>query len=536
MHQSGSPIFIANERRIMKGNLYLTGFMGSGKSVVGKKLARIMGRRFVDNDELVVEELGMPIAQAFEEQGEEAFRQAETKTLKRVARRRNSVVATGGGLPVNPRNREIMKRNGIIIHLGAGLETCTSRLGPEEVAIRPLWQDPKALKDLYESRQEAYRDCTLWVDTDGLTVDEVCHKIGEGLFPLRSSNVNLGGELSPLIEAWQGQELLAPYTQGRKVVLLTDRNVAKLHLARYQEALGNPLTVIMSPGDRSKTLRRAAPIYEAMYAGRLDRGDILVALGGGMVTDLGAFVAATYMRGIKFILACTSLVGAVDAAVGGKAAVNLVNIKNLVGLFTVPEAVILDLYSLGTLPRKQIAEGLSEAYKTGLILNPELAELISQNLGRLLRGDLLLLAQVARLSAQAKAGVVSQDFREGGVRRILNLGHTYGHALESYNNLKVSHGQAVAAGLMVSAAISQERGLIDNDFYGQIMQTSKRLLPKTTSWPPIDQAWNLMMGDKKNLSGKLIYVLLAGPGEHRIVDDVSKEEVERAVARARQDI
>jgi shikimate kinase/3-dehydroquinate synthase len=520
----------------LQGNIYLTGFMGSGKSAVGQTLAKLLKRRFVDLDERIVNRLGMPISQAFTELGEEAFRRAETSELRKQTHNQRRIVGTGGGLPVNPKNRELMKQSGMIVHLAADLETCRQRLGADEVAKRPLWGDAKAVEALWRDRQEAYADCALKVESGGQDVEAICHRIGELLFPQKTTMVSLGGVDSPVIEAWRGEELLSKYTEGRKVVLVTDRNVSRLHLKRYQEALGNPLTVTMAPGDRSKTFKGARPIYQAMYTARMGRGDLLVGLGGGMVTDLAAWVAGTYMRGIEFVLVSTSLVGCVDAAVGGKAAVNLGRVKNLVGLFTLPQAVILDLLSLGTLPRKQIAEGLVEAYKTGLVYAPELFELIDQNMNPLLRGDLPLVAEVARLSAQAKAHVVSQDFREGGIRRILNLGHTYGHALEGYNNFKFSHGQSVAAGLLVAAAICVERGYIDEALYERIQQTMARLLPKKLVWPPMEDAWNIMLGDKKNQGGKVIYVLIKDVGDSLVVDDVERGQVERAVARVRSEL
>ena len=520
----------------LQGNIYLTGFMGSGKSAVGLHLAKLLKRSFVDLDERIVNRADMPISQVFAEKGEAAFRKAETSELRRQARNQRRIVATGGGLPVSASNRKMMRESGLIVHLAADLETCRSRLGEKEVAKRPLWKDARAVEQLWSERQAAYADCDLQVDTAGLGPEAVCHLIGERLFPRKTTNISLGGEESPVIEAWRGEKTLAEYTEGRKVVLVTDRNVARLHLERYQKALGNPLTVTMAPGDRSKTFKGARPIYQAMYAARMGRGDLLVGLGGGMVTDLAAWVAGTYMRGIEFVLVSTSLVGCVDAAVGGKAAVNLGRVKNLVGLFTYPRAVILDLLSLGTLPRKQIAEGLVEAYKTGLVYAPELFELIDRNLNQILRGDLPLVAEVARLSAQAKAKVVGQDFREGGVRRILNLGHTYGHALEGYNNFKFSHGQSVAAGLMVAAAICAERGFIDDALYARILKTVSKLLPKKLIWPPMEEAWNIMLGDKKNLDGKMIYVLIKGVGDSMVVDDVERAQVERAVSRVRSEL
>ncbi len=520
----------------IQGNIYLTGFMGSGKTAVGQKLAGLLKRGFVDLDERIVNRLGMPISQAFSDLGEEAFRKAETSELRKQSHNQRRVVATGGGLPVSRENRDLMRKSGMILHLSADLETCRSRLSAEDVAGRPLWSDSEAVSRLWHQRQEAYSDCDLRIPTGGLDISEVCRLIGGRLFPQKTTMVSQGGRENPVIETWRGEEILGQYTTGRKVVLVTDSNVAKLHLKRYQKALGNPLTVTMAPGDRSKTFKGARPIYQAMYTARMGRGDLLVGLGGGMVTDLAAWVAGTYMRGMDFVLVSTSLVGCVDAAVGGKAAVNLGRVKNLVGLFTHPKAVILDLLSLGSLPRKQLAEGLVEAYKTGLVYAPELFELIDSGIGPLLRGDLPLVAEVARLSARAKARIVSQDFKEGGIRRILNLGHTYGHALEGYNNFKFSHGQSVAAGLMVAAAICLERGYIDHALYARVQKTMAKLLPKKLIWPPMDQAWNFMLGDKKNRHGKVIYVLFKGVGDSLVVDDVERDQVERAVKQVRSEL
>jgi shikimate kinase / 3-dehydroquinate synthase len=307
--------------------------------------------------------------------------------------------------------------------------------------------------------------------------------------------------------------------------------VARLHLARYRDALNDPVLLGVPAGEGSKSLKSAERLYRAMLAARLERGDLLVALGGGVVTDLGAFVGATYKRGLGLVLASTTLLGCVDAALGGKAAVNLGAAKNQVGCFTHPEAVLLDLQALGSLPRGQRVQGLAEAYKTGLVADPMLAELVERELPALLAGDMLGLTEVVRRAARAKALVVSEDFREGGRRAILNLGHTYGHALEGWHRLRLGHGQAVAAGMMVAAALSAGRGLLPGAEAERIARACRGLLPRRMAWAPADAAWEMMLNDKKNQGGKVRFVLLEGVGRPVVVDDLTPAELGAALTR-----
>ncbi|MCB2187739.1 MAG: bifunctional shikimate kinase/3-dehydroquinate synthase [Deltaproteobacteria bacterium] len=522
----------------MQDNLFLTGFMGAGKSTLARHLASLLHCRLVDMDQVLKEELGVPIAQFFEEQGEQAFRRAEEALLARLARRRGLVVATGGGLPQNPANRALMRRHGRIVFLSATLATLQKRLAPEiEAQTRPLWREPAAVEWLFKMRQGAYADCDLRVEVDGLSPEEAARQVLEGLGPGGDFPVLLDGAVTPVLGTFQGPAALARVlAQGpvRRVAFLSESRVAPLHLAPYQAAVdqaGIPATtIIVPPGERSKSLPRAARIYQRLLDDRLERGDLLVAVGGGMTTDLGAYVAATYKRGMDFLLVSTSLLGAVDAAVGGKAAVNLGQAKNVVGLFTRPRAVILDLAALATLPRAQRAEGLVEAYKTGLVADPGLAALVAAQVGRQLAGDLFSLAAAALASARAKARVVGEDFREKGLRRILNLGHTYGHAVEGFHRYRVSHGRAVAAGLVVAAAVSRGRGLLPPAEQGAIAAAVSRMFPRLPALPPLDQAWELMQNDKKNAGGKVVFVLLTGPGRPVVVNDVDQAELARAVA------
>ncbi len=516
----------------MSDNLYLTGFMGAGKSSAGLALARLLRRRFVDLDDLVARRLGMDIPTAFAQLGEAAFRRAEAAELARVSRLERRVVATGGGLPVDPANRQLMRDTGRILCLDSSLEGCRQRLGQEGTAGRPLWRDAAALERLFDSRRQAYADRDAAVAVDGLSQRQVLEALAAAVLGGETFSVSLGGLVCPVEATTQGPQALAPLLKGRRVALITDRNLARLHLPRYLPSLADALVLTLAPGEGSKSLAKAQGLYQALLGARLERGDLVVALGGGVVSDLAGFVASTYKRGVDFAIVSTSLVGAVDAAIGGKTGVNLPQGKNVVGTFAQPAKVVLDLLALATLPRAQIAEGLAEAYKTGLVASPELFELVRGHLPAIMAGDLPLLARVASLSGRAKASVVSADYREKGLRRILNLGHTYGHALESFHRYRLSHGRAVAAGMMVAAALSAGRGLIPAELAGRVGQDMARLLGAGVAWPGADEAWKIMLNDKKNQGGRVLFVLLAGVGQPVCVEDVTPAELAAALAAA----
>ncbi|MCF8123154.1 MAG: bifunctional shikimate kinase/3-dehydroquinate synthase [Desulfarculaceae bacterium] len=518
----------------MTGNIYLTGFMGVGKSTVGRLLAQALGRRLVSLDQRIVRRARKPIPEVFAQKGEEAFRQLENEELAKLANEKGLVVDTGGGAAISQANREVMHQSGRIVHLDACLDTCRMRLGPHEVSTRPMWQDADAVERLFQARQEAYADCDLRVEVDHLDAEQAAQTVAAGLLGVNEFPLELEGKLCLVHSSWEAAAALSEVVKDRRVVLVTDRKVAGLHGGRYPPVLGDDLLITLPPGENSKSLKTAERVYKQMLAARIERGDMLLALGGGVMTDLGAFIAATYKRGIDFLLASTTLLGCVDAAVGGKAAVNLGPAKNQVGCFTQPRMVLLDLQALATLPKSQRVEGLAEAYKTGLVADPELARLCQEDMALLLGGEVLGLAQVVRRSVRAKAGVVGQDFREGGRRAILNFGHTYGHALEGWHRYRLGHGQSVAGGMLVAAALSAQRGLLARDQAESIYHTVKPLLPVDLAWAPADEAWEIMLDDKKNIKGKVRFVLLKEVGQPVVVDDVTPAELATALALARE--
>lgn len=517
----------------MNGNIYITGFMGVGKSTIARALSRLLKRGLIDMDEAISKKSGLSVSSYFEKFGETGFREVENELLRNVASQERLVVSTGGGVPVNPQNLALMRNSGTIIHLDMPISECLARLGSHSNLSRPKWTNRASVESLYNERAASYKECDHRINVSRMLPDDCAWEICERLHASESTDVRMGPASHPLYISWKAPEELQALTLDRKVFVVTDRKVKRLHMDRYVPYLGTATVVALPGGERSKSLNNARFLYESMLKERIGRDDILIALGGGVITDLCAFVASTYKRGIDFALASTSLVGCVDAAIGGKAAVDLGRVKNPVGCFSSPSAVALDLRALSTLPLTCRTEGLVEAYKTGMIANPDLLSLFENDLESLLSGDLILLAKLVRLSAMTKVEIVTKDFGEKGLRRILNFGHTYGHAVEGFNHYRISHGVAVAVGMMVAINLSVSRAMIDVETSSRAEIVLKRFINQKVELPETETAWDIMTNDKKNRNGRIGFILLEGPFSPVFVEDVHRDELSRAIISVR---
>jgi 3-dehydroquinate synthetase/shikimate kinase len=508
------------------GHIYLVGFMGSGKSAVCRELARMLRRQPLDMDDALERRLGMPVHRFIGKWGLETFRREERRLLLEVSSGPARVIATGGGVPEDPLNVETMNSSGTMVFLDCSLEECARRVSGDQGTIRPLWVDLDHARALYEKRRPLYLLSPVRVCAEGGGPQEVARRILQELFVDRRIPWETPHGVCPIIMTWNGPEAVRGLLHGKHAVILTDETVGTLHLQRYTRVLSPRAVIEVPPGEDSKDLRIAQGVFESLLANRIERRDVLLCLGGGMVTDLGAFVASTYKRGICFVLASTTLLGCVDAAIGGKAAVNLGGIKNVVGLFTVPRGIVLDMEALSTLPRDAILGGIVEAYKTGLAISPELAAFVEEHICRLIDGEMDSLWTLVQMSARSKVSVVEGDFREGSGRMVLNLGHTVGHALEVVHGLY--HGRAVAMGVAVECRISKNRGWISQQREDQILATLRRLYSDS---PAVDAAtlWEPISHDKKTSDGRVRFVLLRDVGRAVICDDVSREELDESL-------
>ncbi|MGQ0544463.1 MAG: 3-dehydroquinate synthase [Betaproteobacteria bacterium] len=331
--------------------------------------------------------------------------------------------------------------------------------------------------------------------------------------------------------------LYAPYLRG-SAAIVTNVVVAPLYLQSVKSALrgARVAEVVVADGEKAKGWETLQQIFDALLAARCGRDTLLVALGGGVVGDLAGFAAAVYQRGIDFVQAPTTLLAQVDSSVGGKTAINHPRGKNMIGAFHQPRAVIADLATLDTLPERELRSGIAEVIKHGVALDAAFFAWLEQNVDKLLARERGALAYAVRRSCELKAAVVAADERESGQRALLNLGHTFGHAIEAGTGYGPwLHGEAVAAGMAMAASLSERLGLLDAGAALRIRKLIGRAgLPVKA--PPLraEEMLGLMSVDKKAAGGELRFVVLKAIGQAELRSGVSAQALREVVVAAAQ--
>ena len=334
-------------------------------------------------------------------------------------------------------------------------------------------------------------------------------------------------------------ELFTPYIKGKQVMIVSNTTVAPLYLEQVKSALTqfDVDEVILPDGEEYKNLDTLNLIFDALLSKRHNRTTTLIALGGGVIGDMTGFAASCYQRGVDFIQVPTTLLSQVDSSVGGKTAVNHPMGKNMIGAFYQPKAVIADISVLNTLPQRELSAGIAEVVKYGLICNSEFYQWLNDHMEALASYDSQVLATAVELSCLDKAAVVAQDEREGGIRAILNLGHTFGHAIETNQGYGVwLHGEAVAAGMVMAADMSWRLGNISLEEVQTLQSLLKRAqLPCVPPSEMSNQDFiDLMQVDKKVLDGKLRLVLLTAIGQAVVTSDFSADTLHQTLAAGNQ--
>lgn len=358
---------------------------------------------------------------------------------------------------------------------------------------------------------------------------------------MRSLTVDLGDRSYPIYigeNLLTDPQLLHPFIPGRQVCVVTNQTVAPLYLSRLKSLLTDYTvdTVVLPDGESYKTLETVNQIFDGLLAARHNRTTTLIALGGGVVGDMTGFAAACYQRGVGFVQIPTTLLAMVDSSVGGKTGVNHPMGKNMIGAFYQPRCVLADTTLLRSLPPRELSAGIAEVIKYGLISDYPFFEWLEANIEALVAGELSALAYAVERSCENKAAVVAQDEHEGGIRAILNLGHTFGHAIETaqgYGNWL--HGEAVAAGMVMAADLSWRRGAISVEELERIKTLLVRAnLPiKAPAEMTPEQFMQLMGVDKKVLDGRLRLVLLAQMGNAVVTSDIDPELLMQTFAACR---
>ncbi|MBL8789949.1 MAG: 3-dehydroquinate synthase [Rhizobiales bacterium] len=332
-------------------------------------------------------------------------------------------------------------------------------------------------------------------------------------------------------------ELVKPHLKRPHTVIVTDENVARNHLAALQAALSGAGVasdaIVLPPGEKSKGFGTLAELCDKLLAAGVERRDTIIAFGGGVIGDLAGFAAAILRRGVNFIQIPTSLLAQVDSSVGGKTGINSPHGKNLIGAFHQPQLVLADLGLLKTLPRRELAAGYAEVAKYGLLGDRGFFDWLDGNLGRILAGDLAAIAEAVAVSCRAKARIVAEDETETGVRALLNLGHTFGHALEAATGYsqRLLHGESVAIGMVQAFRFSERLGLCAPQLATRVAGHLRAAgLPVHTrdipgDLPPPIGLLDLMRQDKKAVAGKLTFILVRGIGEAFIAKDVPDADV-----------
>lgn len=350
---------------------------------------------------------------------------------------------------------------------------------------------------------------------------------------MRTLTVDLGARSYPIYigdALLNDRELLARHLTGNQVVVVTNDTIAPLYLEPIRAAVsGRPVeTVILPDGEQFKTLESVNRIWDRLLQARFSRNASLIALGGGVIGDMGGFAAACYQRGIAFIQVPTTLLAQVDSSVGGKTGVNHPLGKNMIGAFHQPRAVIADTSTLATLPDRELGAGLSEVIKYGLIRDPDFFEWIEAQIEALLRRDTEALAHAIEQSCRNKAEVVAEDEQESGVRATLNLGHTFGHAIEAGTGYGTYlHGEAVAIGIAIAADLSMRLGWLDSSSVARIRNLLQRArLPiRLNGELSTARMLDLMAVDKKNVDGRLRLILLRAIGAATLPTEIAAEPV-----------
>lgn len=530
------------------GNIFLVGLMGAGKTTVGRALAKKLNKRFIDSDHEIEERTGATIPLIFEIEGEAAFRQREAEVIRDLTALQDIVLATGGGAVLNAESRAYLKSRGTVIYLRASVNSIVQRTSHDK--NRPLLQtgDPrKTIEELSRIREPLYNEVAhIVIDTGRPNVQFLMQSILSQLGPEHtqvaaqtaiqdhhslskhdmtsqlSSNsntlqVDLGARSYPITIGQNllgDSALLAAHVAGPRVAIVTNTVVAPLYLEQVSKSLqaaGKQVTEIVLPdGEEEKNWANLMKIFDVLLAEKCDRKTTLIALGGGVIGDMTGFAAAAYMRGVPFIQVPTTLLSQVDSSVGGKTGINHPLGKNMIGAFYQPQAVIADTATLNTLIARELSSGLSEVIKHGAIIDAAFFDWIEANIGKLVAKDAEALAYAIKRSCEIKADVVRQDEREGGLRAILNFGHTFGHAIEAGMGYGVwLHGEAVGCGMVMAADLSHRLGFIDAQTKDRIAAVVKAAgLPTIAPNLGTERWLELMEVDKKNEGGQIKFILL----------------------------
>lgn len=572
-----------------KRSIVMVGLMGCGKSSVGRRMAARLGLPFVDVDEEIESSAQKTINEIFADHGEAFFRDGERRVIQRLLSNGPQVLATGGGAFMSAETRQNIKDFGVSIWLKAELPILMKRVAKRD--SRPLLRqgDPEAtMRNLMAVRYPVYALADITIQSRDVPHDQIVTEAVEAL--KRSSalareaakpdmtltTVEHGVTMTPAnafsppssaaapaaprvvavplpgreYEVVIGPGLLAQ--AGARIIerfgkvkcgIVTDQNVAKFHLAALEASLREhgafAGTVVLPAGESTKSFRELQPLCESLLSMELERGDIVIPLGGGVIGDLAGFAASILRRGVRFVQIPTSLLAQVDSSVGGKTGINTRHGKNLIGTFHQPSLVLADTNVLSTLPLRELKAGYAEVAKYGLLGDDQFFGWLEANWRGVFGNDTAALTRTIETSVKAKADIVVRDEHENGDRALLNLGHTFGHALEAWTGYsdRLLHGEGVAIGMCLALRLSEQLQLCPPGTAQRAENHLKAVgLPTRINGIPGGKAdaaelLALMGQDKKVKAGRLTFIMVRGIGEAFVTRDIEPDTVMDFLAR-----
>ena len=522
-------------------HIFLVGPPGIGKSSVAPVLAHHFGAAVVELDREIHRRARKPNKDVIEQDGMDRFRDLESDVLTGLARTPSWVVVdTGGGAPIREENRALMRRLGLIVGLRGSLDRVASGIAVTQ-AKRPYQHvAPRdRARRVLQERRAAYADTDVTFDVDGATVDETARAIAAWLVSARGVRIDVAGPERPcrvLIRAGVLDHVgahLADLGWRGQVAVVSDAPTAARYEADLLRSLASvglkAVTLRVPAGERGKQLATASRLWASLASYRVGRDGGIIALGGGSVGDIAGFVAATYLRGIRVAQVPTTLLAMADAAIGGKTAIDIAAGKNLVGAFHSPDAVFADLAVLATLPARQLSSGLAEVTKCAFLADRESVAQLGRSLESVRAGDLGAILAAVTIAAEVKGGIVSRDPRESGLRELLNFGHTMGHAYEAASAYRVTHGEAVAIGMVYATALAERLELTAPTVRPELEKLLVRAALPTRARLP-KAVWSFVLRDKKARAGGLRWILPRRIGRFSEVTDVGEPAL-RAAAR-----
>ena len=528
-------------------SIVLVGLMGAGKTSIGRRLAARLGLPFHDADHEIELAAGCTIPELFSRYGEPAFRDGERRVIRRLLASDPMVLAFGGGAYMDPQTREAARAEAVTVWLRCNLPTLVRRVASRD--NRPLLQGQDregTLRQLMQVRYPIYAEADVIVDCGDeppdVTTTGVMNALIDWKFPRRlhvvlpstSYDVVIGNNLLSRAGA-----LLAPRLPQKKAVVITDKIVAELHLPALMDGLAQTAitatTIVVKGGEASKSMDSYVDVVDQLLEAGVERRTAVIALGGGVVGDLAGFAAATALRGLPFIQIPTTLLAQVDSSVGGKTGVNTRRGKNLVGVFHQPRMVLADTTTLATLPPRELRAGYAEIAKAGLIGDAAFFTWCEQHGQAVVAGDHEAQAEAIKRACAFKAAVVGDDEREeksNDGRALLNLGHTFGHALEAEYGYDggLLHGEGVAIGLGLAFKLSARLGhcppadaeRVIVHVLGIGLPADLSMLNRRLSAAALISH---MQRDKKMRDGALHFVLARGIGQAFTSADVPQDAV-----------